>query len=65
MGTSMMMNKESNDSAITTLQQLIENTCFCKLRETCSDKNGSECLRHKNIYVEFMQQKREERSRKG
>jgi hypothetical protein len=57
------MNKE-NDSVITTLQQLVENTCFCKLREICSDKNSSECLLHKNIYAEFMQQKREECSHK-
>jgi hypothetical protein len=59
-----MMNKDTSDSAITTLTQLVENTCFCKLRETCSDKNSSECMRHRNIYAEFMQQKREERTRK-
>ena len=56
-----MTNKENMDGTITTLQQLVDNTCFCKLRETCSDKNSSECLRHKNIYAEFMQQKREQK----
>lgn len=41
----------------TTLDQMIANTCFCKLKEFCPDKNSSECMRHKNIYAEFMQQK--------
>jgi hypothetical protein len=42
----------------TTLEQMIANTCFCKLKEFCPDKNSAECMRHKNIYAEFMQQKR-------
>jgi hypothetical protein len=49
-----------NDDTIkpTTLEQMIANTCFCKLKELCPDKNSAECMRHKNIYDEFMQQKR-------
>jgi hypothetical protein len=42
----------------TTLEQMIANTCFCKLKEFCPDKNSAECMSHKNIYDEFMQQKR-------
>jgi hypothetical protein len=55
-----MTNKSSDNGSLTTLEQLVANTCFCKLKATCSDKNSSECLRHKNIYAEFMQQKRRE-----
>jgi hypothetical protein len=47
----------SNTSSLVTLEQMLAKTCFCKLREFCDDKNGSECLRNKNIYDEFMQQK--------
>ena len=52
-------NKDaSNASAPTTLDEMLAKTCFCKLREFCDDKNSNECLRNKNIYDEFMQQKR-------
>lgn len=50
--------KTDNTSSLTTLEQMLAKTCFCKLREFCDDKNSSECLRNKNIYDEFMQQKR-------
>lgn len=42
----------------TTLEQMIAITCFCKIKEFCPDKNSTECMRHKNIYDEYMQQKR-------
>ena len=52
-------NKDaSNGDAPTTLDEMLAKTCFCKLREFCNDKNSNECLRNKNIYDEFMQQKR-------
>ena len=41
-------------SEVITLEQMVNNTCFCKLKEFCIDKNGSECMRHRNIYQEFM-----------
>lgn len=44
----------------TTLEQLVARTCFCKLRSHCHDKNSKECLKHHNIYAEFMEQKRAE-----
>lgn len=40
-----------------TLAQLVAKTCFCKLREHCEDKSSAECMRHRNIYAEFMLQK--------
>ena len=45
------------DSRPTTLEEIVANTCFCKLRETCHDKNSSECMRNRNIYQEFMASK--------
>ena len=41
-------------SQATTLEQMVNNTCFCKLKEFCLDKNSNECLRRRNIYQEFM-----------
>lgn len=51
------MTTKQNPEA-TTLEQMIANTCFCKLREFCTDKNSAECMRHENIYQAFMLQKR-------
>lgn len=45
-----------------TLEQMVANTCFCKLRETCPDKNSSECMRHRNIYAEFRQDQAKQKS---
>jgi len=59
----MTLDKKLDNGEATTLEQLVGNMCFCKLRETCSDKNSSECMRNRNIYAEFMQQKRDERTR--
>ncbi|WP_155522422.1 hypothetical protein [Pseudomethylobacillus aquaticus] len=36
------------------LEELVQHTCFCKLRESCPDKQAEECMRHRNIYAEFM-----------
>jgi hypothetical protein len=41
----------------TSLEELVADTCFCKLREFCHDKNSDECMKHRNIYQEFMQSK--------
>jgi len=59
----MTLDKKLSNGEVTTLEQLVANTCFCKLREACNDKNSSECMRNRNIYAEFMQQKRDERAR--
>jgi len=41
----------------TTLDALVKQMCFCKLRTYCLDKTSPECLKHHNIYAEFMQNK--------
>ena len=51
------INSEPTSTAPTNLDEMLAKTCFCKLREFCDDKNSSECLRHRNIYAEFMLQK--------
>jgi len=40
-----------------TLEQMIAKTCFCKLKEFCPDKESADCMRHRNIYQEFMSKK--------
>lgn len=40
--------------AITSLDALVNDMCFCKLRSHCPDKNSPECLKHLNLYAEFM-----------
>jgi hypothetical protein len=52
------MKNDTNKAAPTTLDEMLAKTCFCKLREFCDDKNSSECMRHRNIYAEFMLEKR-------
>jgi hypothetical protein len=59
------MNPSTENPAIHSLDELVANTCFCKLKASCPDKNSSECMRHRNIYAEFMAQKREEHAHKG
>jgi len=54
----MSVNKPADESQVTTLEALVAKTCFCKLRTFCEDKNSPDCLKHKNIYAEFMQEKR-------
>jgi hypothetical protein len=58
----MTQDKDAHNAEYMTLEQMVANTCFCKLRTSCSDKNSSECMQHKNIYAEFMLQKREARN---
>jgi len=52
----MVMNSNCN-TKITSLEQMVANTCFCKLREHCEDKNSNECMRHRNIVAEFIAEK--------
>lgn len=53
----MMKTAQKSNTKIETLEQMVANTCFCKLREHCADKNSATCMRHRNIYAEFMAQK--------
>ena len=52
----MSTTSKVNVQAVT-LEQMISNMCFCKLREQCKDKESVECMRHRNVYAEFMQKK--------
>jgi len=52
-----MSSENKPQAPATTLEQIVANTCFCKLRESCPDKNSPECMKHKNIFLEFMQSK--------
>ena len=53
-----MTSQKDNTQEANTLEQLVAHTCFCKLRTHCHDKSSGECLKHKNLYAEFMAQKR-------
>lgn len=55
----MTIDKNASDAVNTTLEQMVANTCFCKLKTSCSDKSSRECMQHRNIYAEFMLQKHE------
>ncbi len=50
----IQVNEANN---FTTLDALVKQMCFCKLRTYCLDKTSPECLKHHNIYAEFMQSK--------
>lgn len=53
----MIKDENTGKAVISSLEALVANTCFCKLKTSCDDKNSIACLRDKNIYAEFMQQK--------
>lgn len=52
-----MMKSTNSNAEVTSLEQMVKNTCFCKLKEQCIDKDSAECMRHRNIVAEFMQEK--------
>lgn len=47
-------NNTQKNSTLELLEEVMASTCFCKLREKCDDKNGAECLKHRNLYAEAM-----------
>jgi hypothetical protein len=61
----MNLTKPNSKNSPTTLEQMVANTCFCKLKETCPDKNSNECMRHRNIYAEFKQGQYNQKSESG
>jgi hypothetical protein len=52
--TQEIQNKELTTKQPTSLEEMVANTCYCKLRKSCPDKTSSECMQHRNIYQEFM-----------
>jgi|APCry1669188970_1035186.scaffolds.fasta_scaffold309222_1 hypothetical protein len=51
----MKQQNEYERSSLSLLEEMMSKTCFCKLRETCPDKDSCDCLKERNIYKEFMQ----------
>lgn len=34
------------------LEKIVADSCHCKLREHCPDKQSPDCLKHRNLYME-------------
>lgn len=45
-----MPQKQCQKDFLKLLEQVVADSCFCKLRETCPDKSAHDCLKDKNIY---------------
>jgi hypothetical protein len=52
------LTDRASEKSLACLEELIAHSCFCKLRETCPDKSSDECLQHRNLYQEFMMQRK-------
>ena len=50
--TGTNMSTSSPPSTLEILEKLVAESCHCKLREHCPDKNAPECLKHRNVYTE-------------
>ena len=48
-------NAQHHSNILAVLEGVIAQSCECKLREFCLDKNSTECLKHRNLYAEYMQ----------
>jgi hypothetical protein len=59
----MNFNKNNENLHATTLEQLVANACFCKLRGFCNDKESNQCMQHRNLYQEFMEKELEQHLR--
>lgn len=44
-----------HSNTLVALEKVIAKSCDCKLREQCLDKNSPDCLKHRNLYAEAMQ----------
>ena len=47
-----------NNQALNTIEKIVGDTCFCKLRSFCQDKTSGDCLKYRNIYQEFMKSRK-------
>lgn len=43
--------------SLASLEKVVAGACFCKLRSKCTDKTSVDCLKHRNLYAEFMHSK--------
>lgn len=46
------MDKRTPPTTLEILEKIVADSCHCKLREHCPDKNAPECLKHRNLYAE-------------
>ncbi len=58
-----MVKNINTNPMLDSLNKMVADTCFCKLRERCEDKNSSECMRNRNIYAEYMATKQQKSNR--
>ena len=52
--TDDLVTKKQRNNTLAMLEELVANSCDCKLRAKCEDKNSADCLKHRNIYAEEM-----------
>lgn len=45
-------NKTHAGTTLEILEQILAESCDCKLREKCLDKSSADCLKHRNLYAE-------------
>ena len=50
--------KTQPNTMLAALEKLVADSCDCKLRAKCEDKNSEDCLKHRNIYAEEMLKRR-------
>ena len=50
--------KTQPNTMLAALEKLVADSCDCKLRAKCEDKNSADCLKHRNIYAEEMLKRR-------
>ena len=56
--TDILGVKTQRNNTLAMLEKLVANSCDCKLRAKCADKNSADCLKHRNIYAEEMLKRR-------
>ena len=56
--TDILGVKTQRNNTLAMLEKLVANSCDCKLRVKCDDKNSADCLKHRNIYAEEMLKRR-------
>ena len=52
--TTIFAAKTQRNNTLVLLEQLVAESCDCKLRAKCVDKNSVDCLKHRNVYAEVM-----------
>ena len=53
--SSTHISTQAGNAMLLKLEQLIRQSCDCKLRTHCADKTSPDCLKQRNLYAEAMQ----------